>query len=179
MGFEPQTFRPIVRRANHCATGAGTLLSFSLSLSPSLQPPPPPRPPSPPPLPSHTIKTYIEGRKLRQCTAPKHSKLTSPESIFRLVSKDLRRTTLNHTALLTFRYQLYLTLFDHTRKWYVYTNNHTIVSHGDFLFTISVPVYRSIARNCPWSWRSVWFENWGIIGYLQKYVHGLFSSSIS
>ena len=23
MGFEPQTFRPTVRRANHCATGAG------------------------------------------------------------------------------------------------------------------------------------------------------------
>ena len=26
MGFEPQTFRPTVRRANHCATGAGILL---------------------------------------------------------------------------------------------------------------------------------------------------------
>ena len=25
MGFEPQTFRPTVRRANHCATGAGKL----------------------------------------------------------------------------------------------------------------------------------------------------------
>ena len=24
MGFEPKTFRPTVRRANHCATGAGT-----------------------------------------------------------------------------------------------------------------------------------------------------------
>ena len=23
MGFEPQAFRPTVRRANHCATGAG------------------------------------------------------------------------------------------------------------------------------------------------------------
>ena len=28
MGFEPQTFRPTVRRANHCATGAGSEKDF-------------------------------------------------------------------------------------------------------------------------------------------------------
>ena len=28
MGFEPQTFRPTVRRVNHCATGAGLLDIF-------------------------------------------------------------------------------------------------------------------------------------------------------
>ena len=28
MGFEPQTFRPTVRRVNHCATGAGLLDVF-------------------------------------------------------------------------------------------------------------------------------------------------------
>ena len=28
MGFEPQTFRPTVRRANHCAYGAGGLYVF-------------------------------------------------------------------------------------------------------------------------------------------------------
>ena len=26
MGFESQTFRPTVRRANHCATGAGSVM---------------------------------------------------------------------------------------------------------------------------------------------------------
>ncbi len=31
MGFEPQTFRPTVRRANHCATGAGLRVHLILS----------------------------------------------------------------------------------------------------------------------------------------------------
>ena len=33
MGFEPQTFRPTVRRANHCATGAGSWGSLCSALS--------------------------------------------------------------------------------------------------------------------------------------------------
>ena len=33
MGFEPQTFRPTVRRANHCATGAGSHSSSWSSLT--------------------------------------------------------------------------------------------------------------------------------------------------
>ena len=32
MGFEPQTFRPTVRRANHCATGAGLVVEVGLCL---------------------------------------------------------------------------------------------------------------------------------------------------
>ena len=32
MGFEPQTFRPTVRRANHCATGAGTLTQLYMRI---------------------------------------------------------------------------------------------------------------------------------------------------
>ena len=33
MGFEPQTFRPTVRRANHCATGAVDIILFHLTLA--------------------------------------------------------------------------------------------------------------------------------------------------
>ena len=36
MGFEPQTFRPTVRRANHCAMGAGNPYYFMISYTSSL-----------------------------------------------------------------------------------------------------------------------------------------------